>query len=267
MREYTPNINSIAMIKVLIIEDEIPARKKLKRFIDEINIPVDIVGEIATVEGAIEFLNRSGVDLIFSDIELLDGNAFEIFSKTTIHCPIIFTTAYDQFWMNAFESNGIDYLLKPFSKERFQKAWNKFESLGASNTREGELLSRLQHILETRSSELHFKKRFTISSHHGIYFINIENIVYFEAAGGVVFAFEAGGKKHLLSEPTLKAVEIQVNPVDYFRINRSELINKRYIEKIERFTKNILAVKLTGIENYFKTSQSNTAAFREWLKS
>lgn len=255
------------MIKVLIIEDEIPASKKLKRFIDENHRTVEIAGEIQTVEGAIDFLHHFTVDLIFCDIELLDGNAFEIFDKTSIYCPIIFTTAYDQFWMNAFESNGIDYLLKPFSKERFQKAWNKFETLSDSNPREGALLSKLQHILENRITGPQYKKRFTISSHQGIYFIDLEKIVFFEATEGVVFAFDATGKKHLLTESTLKTVEMQLSPEDYFRINRSELINKKYIEKIERFTKNILSIKMIGVGHYLKTSQSNTAAFREWIKS
>ena len=114
------------MIRVLIIEDEIPARNKLKRFLKELDTKIEIVDEIDTVEAAINFLINKQVELIFSDIELLDGNAFEIYNKVSVNCPIIFTTAYNQFWMNAFESNGIEYLLKPFSKERFQKAWNKF---------------------------------------------------------------------------------------------------------------------------------------------
>ena len=109
------------MIKVVIIEDEIPARNKLKRFISELETPIEIVAEIDTVEKAVVFLKNSSVDLIFSDIELLDGNAFEIYDQVNISCPVIFTTAYDQFWMNAFESNGIEYLLKPFSQSRFQK--------------------------------------------------------------------------------------------------------------------------------------------------
>src|SRR5690606_41118398 len=111
------------MIKVLIIEDEIPARNKLKRFLNQQIESISIVAEIDTIESAIAFLTTNHVDVIFSDIELLDGNAFEIYKQVQVQCPIIFTTAYDQFWMNAFESNGIDYLLKPFSQDRFQKAW------------------------------------------------------------------------------------------------------------------------------------------------
>src|SRR5690606_38173491 len=110
------------MIKVVIIEDEIPARKKLKRFLEQVNQSTEVIAEIGTVSEAIEFIkNENAIDLILSDIELQDGNAFEIYQEVNVLCPIIFTTAYNQFLMDAFESNGIEYLLKPFSLERFQK--------------------------------------------------------------------------------------------------------------------------------------------------
>jgi DNA-binding LytR/AlgR family response regulator len=255
------------MIKVLIIEDEIPARKKLKRFINELETTIDIVEEIDTVEAAIDFLKNKEVDLIFSDIELLDGNAFEIYKTIPVNCPIIFTTAYDQFWMNAFESNGIEYLLKPFSKERFQKAWNKFVLLRKIPSQENILLSKLQQLLDNNLPAIQFKKRFTVNAHQGIYFLDIESITFFEANEGVVFAFDNSGKKHLINETTLKDVEAQLSPLDFFRINRSELINKKHLEKIERYNKNTLAVKLKGQERYLKTSQNTTAAFREWIKN
>ena len=104
------------MTRILIIEDEIPARKKLRRFIEELDTPTVILAEIDTVQAAVDYLSSREVDVIFSDIELLDGNAFEIYQQVSVACPIIFTTAYDRFWMDAFESNDIAYLLKPFSK-------------------------------------------------------------------------------------------------------------------------------------------------------
>jgi len=136
------------MIKILIIEDEIPARRKLKRFIAELEISTKIVSEIDTVEQGIEFLQNNQTDIIFSDIELLDGNAFEIYHEVPVSCPIIFTTAYDQFWMGAFESNGIDYLLRPFSQERFQKAWDKFLLLRNSSSDEKEWMASLKELVK-----------------------------------------------------------------------------------------------------------------------
>jgi len=254
------------MTKILIIEDEIPARKKLKRFLEELDTTTEVVAEIDTIEKAVEFLTNSKVDLIFSDIELLDGNAFEIYKQVEVNCPIIFTTAYDQFWMNAFETNGIEYLLKPFSKERFQKAWTKFLLFKNSTPEENTLLTNLTKLLERNTVEKSYKKRFTVNSHQKIYFIETENITFFEANEGVVFAVDISGKKHLLNESTLKEVENQLDPADFFRINRGELVSKKHLEKIERYTKNILAIKLKGYENTLKTSQNTTASFREWIE-
>lgn len=254
------------MIKIAIIEDELPAREKLKRFMRELHTQVDIVAEINSVEAAISFLKTTEVDLIISDIELQDGNAFDIYQQVSLLCPIIFTTAYDQFWMNAFDCNGIDYLMKPFSKDRFQKAWNKFLLLRNSTSDKNTLLNNITKLIEQNYKDKKFKKRITIHTNLKIYFLDMETIVLFEARDGVVFAFDQMGKKHLLNYSTLKEIESQLNPVDFFRINRSELISKQHIERIERYTKNILAVKMKGFQKYLKTSQSNTATLREWIE-
>ncbi|OBX19704.1 LytTR family two component transcriptional regulator [Gelidibacter algens] len=254
------------MIKIAIIEDEIPARNKLKRFLIEQEEKTEVVVEIDTIRMAVEFLKNTKVDLIISDIELLDGNAFEIYSNVSVSCPIIFTTAYNQFWMNAFETNGIEYLLKPFSKERFQKAWNKFLLLSKSEGTNNDLLSQINFIVERNLTNPSYKERFTISNHQEIYFLDMDSIIFFEADEGVIFAYDNLGKKHLLNETTLKEIEVVLNPKEFFRINRSELVNKKYIQKIERYSKNALILKIVGCKNYLKTSQSNTVSFREWIE-
>jgi DNA-binding LytR/AlgR family response regulator len=254
------------MIKILIIEDEIPARKKLKRFLDELDTATDVVGEIDTVRKAVDFLTNTKVDLIISDIELLDGNAFEIYKEIAVTCPIIFTTAYDQFLMDAFETNGIEYLLKPFSRERFQKAWNKFLQFRNTDSENDTLLMNLTRLMENNLVEKSYKKRFTINYHQGIYFLETENIAFFQADEGVVFAIDTSGKKHILTESTLTKIEAQLNPAEFFRINRSELVGKKYIEKIERYAKNSLAIKMKGSGVSLKTSQSTTSSFREWVE-
>jgi DNA-binding LytR/AlgR family response regulator len=254
------------MIKILILEDEIPARKKLKRFLEELDTQIEIIAEIDTVAMGITFLKSNSVDVIFSDIELLDGNSFEIYNQVSLSCPIIFTTAYDQFWTNAFDSNGIAYLLKPFSKERFQKAWDKFLMFRNTPNEDNKLISSLAKIIEHNFVKKTFKKRFTIHYRQGIYFLDTDNINFFEASEGLIFAYDSIGKKHLLTETTLKEIEEQLNPSDFFRLNRSEIINKSHIEKIEYNTKNTLAVKLKGFQKHLSTSQSNTATFRNWVK-
>lgn len=253
------------MIKVLIIEDELPARKKLRRFMEQISTPIEILAEIDTVEAAIAFLNSNKIDLIFSDIELLDGNAFEIFKNVTVNCPIIFTTAYDTFWMQAFDTNGISYLLKPFSQERFEHAWKKFLLFTGEKLNSEPDLRKLTQLIEEKLETKNYKKRFTIHSYQKIYLLETSLISYFEAVEGVVFACEATGKKHLLREATLKEIEEKLNPNDFFRINRSEIVHKIFLEKVERYSKNNLAIKVKGFDQFLKTSQSMTAPFRDWM--
>lgn len=253
------------MIRIAIIEDELPAIQKLKRFIAALEEPTEVIGEMGSIAEAIDFLQSSPVDLLISDIQLQDGTAFEIYQQVSISCPVIFTTAYDQFWMNAFETNGIDYLLKPFTKERFLKAWNKFLLLRKSEKGKELQFDNLSRLLEQHLSERKYKKRFTVQISQRIYLLEVESIAFFEAKDGLVLAFDREGKKHMLNEATLREIENQLNPADFYRLNRSELINKNFIEKVERFSKNILAVKLKGYPAYYKTSQATTASFREWL--
>jgi DNA-binding LytR/AlgR family response regulator len=254
------------MTKIVIIEDEIPARKKLRRFIEDLDAPVEVVAEIDTVGSGIAFLQNSKVDLVLSDIELLDGNAFDIYQRVQLACPIIFTTAYDQFWMNAFDSNGIAYLLKPFSKDRFQKAWDKFMLFSNTPKDTDQLLGNLTQLIEQKFIPKTHKKRFAIQHHQTTYFLETENISFFEASEGVVFAYDTGGKKHLLKASTLKELEAQLDPTEFFRLNRSELVNKQQVEKIEPYAKNNVAVKLKGYQKFLVTSQQHTASFRAWIE-
>ncbi|MBN8704250.1 MAG: response regulator transcription factor [Bacteroidetes bacterium] len=253
------------MIKVVIIEDEIPARRKLKRFLDETDSTIQIMAEIDTVAKGISFLKSNQPDLILSDIELLDGNSFEIFSQVPVTCPIIFTTAYDQFLMDAFESNGIAYLMKPFTMERFQKAWDKFLLFRTAPADADGLVGSLTKMIEQTLLKKPFKKRFSVHNHQAIYFLETEKICFFEANDGLIFAHDITGKKHILTESTLKELEELLDPDDFFRINRSELVNKQHIEKIETYTKNTLSVKLKGSQKSLLTSQQNTASFRSWI--
>lgn len=253
------------MMQILIIEDEIPARNKLKRFLEELNIQYKVIAEVDTVTKGILILKNSSPDLIIADIELLDGNVFEIFASVTINCPIIFTTAYDRFWMNAFENNGIDYLMKPFSKERFQKAWSKYLLLRTAKADQSDVIASLTKFITSRLAESTYKKRFTIHTSKGIHFLETESIVYIEATEGVVFAFDKTGKKHILNFQTLKELELHLNPSEFFRLNRSQVICRQYIEKLDRVSKNTLAVKMKGYQELLVASQSNTPQLREWI--
>lgn len=127
------------------------------------------------------------------------------------------------------------------------------------------ILSSLSQILGQNLAKKPIKRQFTIHNNRGTSFLNTENICFFEANEGVVFAYDTTGKKHLLTEATLKKIEEQLDPSVFFRLNRSELVNKMHIEKMERHTKNTLAIKLKGFQKHLITSQSTTAQFRSWI--
>lgn len=260
------------MIKVLLIEDEIPAQKKILRIIGELNLEVEIMAVLDSVQEGKSFLTKnSSIDLILSDIELRDGNAFEIFEEVEVSCPIIFITAYNEYWMQAFETNGIGYLLKPFSTEKFKNAWDKFIRLSQQPENHQALIQQLKSLISPQipnsTSPKSFKSRLSIPHSRGNYFIEISEIVYFFAEQGVIFGMDHVGKKHLLRETTLKEIEDQLDPNQFFRINRSQLVQKQFILSTERYSKNAVALKIKGIQELLVCSQSQTSGFLDWIKT
>lgn len=254
------------MIKVVLIEDEAPARKKLKNYLKKTGSAIEIIKEIETIDETLSFFQSSpDVDLIFSDIELRDGNVFEVYKQLTINVPIIFATAYDQFWMNAFETSGIDYLLKPYSYNRFEKSWHKYTSLINNTTiNHNDIFNKIDaYYLSKLDVKPSYKEYIPVKSNSGIYFLKVEDIVFIQSDYGVIFAFDSKKKKHLLNQVTLKEIQGVLNPTVFFKINRSELVNRNYIEKINRYTKNTVSIQTKT--HLLKTSQNKTATFNSWM--
>ena len=252
------------MYKILIIEDEAPARKKLKRYLKQACSSYEIVAELETVAEAKSLLTQThDIDLIFSDIELRDGNVFEVYKDLSINCPIIFATAYNEFLMNAFEANGIDYLLKPYSFERFSNAWDKFIRLKVSpSINYNELMGTIHHLLKDNQD---YKEQFAIKTHKEIYFLKVEDIVCFQADNGIIFAFDKRNKRHIMPQTVFKDIELFLDPKKFFRINRSESVQRKFIDKIERYTKNTVSIYLNSKSKIVRTSQNNTGEFNAWL--
>lgn len=256
------------MYRILIIEDEAPARKKLKRYIEQVCNSHKIVAEIETVVEAKALLAKTNAfDLIFSDIELRDGNVFDVYKDLSFNCPIIFATAYNEFLMNAFEANGIAYLLKPYSFERFSNAWDKFVRLkGNQPPNYNELIGTINNFIkENQESNVEYKDQFAIKSLKGIYFLKVEDIVCFQADNGIIFAFDKMNKRHIMPQTVFKEIELFLDPKKFFRINRSESVHRKFIDKLERYTKNTVSVYVNAGSKTLRTSQNKTAAFNAWI--
>lgn len=251
-------------MKVLIIEDEPPARTKLAKFIKQVDAQIEIVGNLGRVaETLIWFDGNPTPDLIFADIELLDGNVFEIFNQTKITCPIIFTTAYDQFLLQAFERNGIAYLLKPFDFQKFSSAMEKFELL-KNNFASAQ--SKFWQEIQANFRQPKYKERFVIKTKNGIQLLETKQIAFIQMKGEILFAFDSTGKKFPLND-TLSNLEKVLNPNIFFRLNRSEIVNLNFIENLKPDFHDRLVVSLRNLNIKLTSSISRTPELRKWLES
>lgn len=248
-------------MQVLVLEDERPAGEKL----------IDLIGTqepnvtlkwLRTGKEGMDYLTRHTPDLIFSDIELLDGNVFDFLKDAEFDSPIIFCTAYDRFFIQAFESNGIAYLLKPYTKDDFERAWTKYHRLFESKSQStAELLYQVRKVLPQLGS---YKTTFASKRRNGIFMVKTAEIHLFQAQGDFVYAFGQKYERHVINH-SLSSVFESVDPYLFFQINRSELVNRVAVVKYEPHIKNRLRITLNGdVEVY--TSNSRSAAFRSWIE-
>ena len=255
------------MLKVIIIEDEIPAQNKLVRLLEKVAPDALVIDKIDNVAELSSRL-KDGLlaDLIISDIELRDGQVFEAYQQYPTTVPIIFATAYDSFWMEAFEGSGIAYLLKPFSLDNFQKAFAKFMSLREQMVpSQQQLFEQLSHLVHSsHKPKKNYKDYLSIKSGTSVYFLKVDEIVFLKAEEGLIYAFDRAGKKHILNQSSLKVLlEESLDPDEFFKINRSEVLQRKYIEQIDRYGKHTVAIKL--LHHQLITSERTTAAFHKWL--
>jgi len=251
---------------ILIIEDEQLAGEKLKGYIKEHIDPNAKVDWLRSISEVRDYLNSdTHIDLIFSDIELLDGNVFTIYDTIKISHPIIFCTAYDQFVLKAFKANGISYLLKPYNKDQFLDAWKKYKLLFEKSNQEisDDIISELKLIVKNKKTE--YKARFTIKKSNGIFLLAVDDIIFFQSQGDFILTYDQKGNKHVINQ-SLGKVGATLNPKQFFQINRSEIINIDYIEKFETHFKNKLTISMRGIKDQLYTSSSRTPEFRAWLE-
>lgn len=254
-------------MNILFLEDEQLAADKVKSLLAVYFEEHLTITWVKSIQEGLKYLkNEPMPDLIISDIELLDGNAFTLYENYSVSCPIIFATAYDQFLLKAFQTNGIAYLLKPFDEKQFIQALDKYQKL--FHSKEASVLTK-DIILDLKqalsSSQKEYKNRFVIKKTSGIFLLNVSDIVCFRADGDLVFAFDNKKNKHIVQN-RLSEIEEMLDPTHFFRPNRSEIIHIDYIEKIEPFFNNRLVIHLSHLAESIKTSASKTAGFRKWIE-
>lgn len=258
---------------ITILEDEPLAARHLLDLLTDLMPQTTFHGPLPSVQEAVTYFGQNPApDLVFSDIELLDGNVFALFERVSITCPVIFTTAYDQFLLKAFQGNGIAYLLKPFDKEQLKKAVAKYENLRARFEAPPEpppaslsaaVVQQLREALQP--AQTNYRQRFTVKLRQGIVLLNTDDIVCLQSDDSVVFAYDSAGRKYPLNG-TLTDLETQLHPARFFRINRSDIINVRHVELIEPYGGDRLAVRLMGQAQALVASITRTPDLRRWLE-
>ncbi len=253
-------------MKVLIIEDEAPAFRRLQKILDEVKPGIEIVDVIDSVEDSVKWLkNHHAPDLIFMDIQLSDGISFEIFEHIKITNPVIFTTAFDEYMLRAFKVNSIDYLLKPIKTDDLANSLKKFEEIRSAFTREEavpDINALIQHI---RLDDKKYKNRFLVKKGDKLLSIESGDIAYFQTRNGVVSLVTSAGRRHLV-DYTLDELGQQLDPDDFFRANRQYLIHFSLIKEVHRYHKGKLLVEgKLETEEPILISEEKSSLFKRWL--
>lgn len=253
-------------MKVLIIEDEAPASRRLQKLINEIEPGFNVVAMLESVESSVKWLkNNPAPDLIFMDIQLSDGLSFEIFKNTNVDSPVIFTTAYDEYAIQAFKVNSIDYLLKPIDTEALRSGIDKFKKIKDTYSvyyKASEITELLQTLTPAQPV---YKSRFLIKSGQSMLIIPASDISCFYVDNKITFLVTNQGKKNII-DYTLEELEELLDPAHFFRANRKFIINIKALESVSSFFSGKLKVKLKiKVEEEIIISRERASEFREWL--
>ena len=252
------------MIKVLIIEDEDAAAKRLQKLAGEMMPDAVFMPALISVKSAVEwFANNPQPDLIFADIQLSDGMSFEIFRRVNISSPVIFTTAYDAHALQAFKMNSVDYLLKPIKKEELYNAITKFKNY---HQKQKETVNEgLQQLIEKLQKPNQYKQRFVMRIGDHMKTVETIDIAYFYTESKINFIVMKDGKR-LPSDHTLDQLEQIIDPSLFFRINRQFIISYASIAEMLTYSKARVLIKLqppSKLETIVSTERA--ASFKLWL--
>lgn len=254
-------------MKILIIEDEELAVKKLQKMLSGIDPAIEVIGTLDCISSSVEWLEEHPApDLILMDIELLDGQSFEIFNQVDVKSPVIFTTSYDEFALKAFKVNSVDYLLKPIQKDDLAAAIGKFKMMHSNKAsvlpvNMDELVKELQQKLQPRE----FRKRFLVKNVQKLVSVETDDIAYFYSDGRLNF-FKTNDNKKFVVDYTMDELQDMLDPERYFRISRSFYVAIGSVDQIHDYFGNrlILTLKPT-VEKEALVSREKVTEFKKWM--
>jgi len=249
-------------MKVLIIEDELPAVEKLKNYLSKFSESITVIDTLNSVQSTVNWLRtaKEMPDLLFMDVQLTDGLSFEIFNKVDISLPIIFTTAFDEFAIDAFRLHSIDYLLKPIKFTDLSRAMQKYNDLknwtGAEKSEE---------IYQELAQQV-YKDRFMVKHGQHIQTIKTEEVALFYADGRIVYLVQTDGRKYII-DYRMEELQKLLNPRIFFRVNRTYLVNINEVKDVAVFSNSRLKVATyVNFAEDIVVSREKVHSFKNWLE-
>jgi DNA-binding LytR/AlgR family response regulator len=255
---------------ILIVEDEELAIKRLKKTIADIEPDIQIAGVTHSIKATVDWLkNNPAPSLILMDVELSDGQSFEVFEKTKVKSPVIFITSYDEYALKAFKVSSIDYLLKPIEKEDLESALHKHIDLKKLyNSNAAPKVDKIDTLVQELQQKLYqseYRKRFLVKHLQKMVSIEVENIAYFFTDGRLIF-FKTYENKKFIVDYSMDELEEMLDPEKYFRINRSHFVSINSVEQINDYFGFRLQLNLKPAEEKeVIVSREKVTDFKKWL--
>src|SRR6478609_2436642 len=256
-------------MNILIVEDEDLAVKKIRKTLQAVDEEAIVAGVTDSIESTVSWLQQNTPpDLILMDIELADGQSFEIFKLTEVKSPVVFTTSYDEYALKAFKVNSIDYLLKPIQKEDLEAALNKYKQMktmyagnGHNELNMDALVKELQHKLQPKE----FRKRFLVKHGQKLVSIEIDEIAHFFSDGRLNF-FKTYDNRKFVVDYTMDDLEEMLDPERYFRASRSFYVSVDSIDQIHDYFGNRLLLNLKpAVDKEALVSREKVTEFKKWM--
>lgn len=254
-------------MKVVIVEDELPAQRMLKEMLQELNLGIKVVACLNSVQKSVEwFKNNPHPEIVLLDIQLADGISFDILNKIKLESMIIFTTAFDEYAIQAFKVNSIDYLLKPIDPDELETAFKKYQEITSKNLKQvPPTIDYLELSTLISSEKKEYRKRFLIQSNETFFQLNVEEIAFFYSLQGITFGVTFNKREYPLNF-SLESLKEQLHPDTFFKVNRQYIVNLNSIQKIHMYFQGKLKVETKPAHSEaIIVGKDKAASFKRWL--
>jgi len=252
-------------MKVIIIEDELKTAKELQNMLQELDSDIKVEAVLRSVSSAIEWLNSHPTpELIFSDIQLGDGLSFEVFKEVQTKAPVVFCTAFDEYAIRAFESNSIDYLLKPIDEDMLQKSLEKYLRFKEHLINENQHVTNRNKVIAQMDTS--FKQNLLVHYREKIIPVRVMDIQFIYASNGLVYVYISNDKNYPVHY-TIEQLENLLNPQQFFRANRKFMVNRDFISNIEHyFNRKLFVTTKTEAPEKIIISKIKAQPFLKWVE-